>query len=408
MKLLFLAHRLPYPPDRGDRIRSWHVLRKLAQHFEVHLGCLAESREELAHLPVVEEIVASHCVPLRTRPLWRDGLQALLRRTPVSLAAFDDAELRDWAARTVREKGIGAIYVFSGQMGQFLPAGFNGRLVADLVDVDSAKFDSYAREGAGPMRWVNRREARLLRGVEADLARRADHTLLVSEEEARLLRSRLPDGVEAQVGVLRNGIDTACFDPSSVAPDPSMKDDGPHFLFAGQMDYRPNVDAVARFAQRIMPTIRAGYPAARFHIVGRSPVPQVSALEGVHGTLVHGAVPDMRPFLAGADIVTAPLSIARGVQNKVLEAMAMARPVLLTPEAATGINAQDGVHFAVASTDGEMAQKALQLLADRPRAAALGAAARYRACETMGWDAVLVRLPALVTGDAGELHRDAA
>jgi glycosyltransferase involved in cell wall biosynthesis len=153
-----------------------------------------------------------------------------------------------------------------------------------------------------------------------------------------------------------------------------------------------------------MPRIRSVHGDARFAVVGRAPTASVRALEGVNGTVVTGAVPDVRPWLAGADIVTAPLLIARGVQNKVLEAMAMARPVLLTPAAATGIDGRDGEHFALAEAPAAMAERALALLADRAEAAAMGAAARCFVVAECGWDRVLAPLRMLISG----LEADAA
>lgn len=410
MKVLFLAHRLPFPPDRGDRIRSWNILQHLAERFEVHLGCLVENSGELQHLPVIERHAASHYVAGRSRPLWLSGLHALRQGRPVSLAAFDNAGLREWVQCTVREKAIDSIYVFSGQMGQFVPDGFSGRLLVDLVDVDSAKFESYALNAAIPMRLVHSREARLLKDVEADLVARSEHTFLVSENEAALLRSRLPAGDAARVSALRNGIDFAGFDPAKVDPHRTVCAEHPHFLFTGQMDYRPNVEAVQRFAHAVMPAIRAVHAQARFHIVGRSPTAAVNALHGVNGTVVHGEVPDMRPFLAAASVVVAPLGIARGVQNKVLEAMAMARPVLLTPEAATGIDAEDGRHFCIARSDSELVERALALLADRTLAEEMGIAARQLVCATLGWEATLAGLGPMIAGPAGQEghQRDAA
>ena len=395
MKILFLAHRLPYPPDRGDRIRSWHVLKALARKFDLHLGCFAESGDELQHLPVIDKLVASRCVPLRRKPLPLAGLQAIAESRSVSETAFDSGTLRHWGQETVRRERIDAIYVFSGQMGQFVPDDFRGRLLADLVDVDSAKFEAYAAEKPGPRGWIDRREGRLLRAMEATMVARADHTFLVSEAEAELLRSRCDGG---PISALRNGIDTDEFDPDAVSAEDVFTGEGPHCVFTGQMDYRPNVDAVVRFARHALPAIQREFPSARFHVVGRNPAPQVLALSDQGGCEVHGSVPDMRPYLAAADVVVAPLSLARGVQNKVLEAMAMARPVVLTPEAATGIGASDGLHFRVSSSHDAFAQDVIECVRNPADSARMGSAARQFVKDTLGWEAVLAGLPALVRG----------
>jgi sugar transferase (PEP-CTERM/EpsH1 system associated) len=408
-EILFLAHRIPFPPDRGDKIRSHHILRALADLAPVHVGCFAESAADLAAERELKAITASHCMPMRRKPLPLAGMEALWRREPVSLAAFRHRGLRDWVANALRARPIDTIYVFSGQMGQYVPAAWQGRLVVDLVDVDSAKFDAYAAAGSIPKRWIEAREGRLLQRVEARLASRAGHTLLVSDAEAELLRSRLPNPQRANLCALGNGVDAALFDPAQVAPHPDLAGPGPHIVFTGQMDYAPNVEAAKRVILRLMPSVRAHHPNARFHVVGRAPVAELLALEGVNGAHIRGGVPDVKPFLAAADIVLAPLSIARGVQNKVLEAMAMARPVVLTPEAATGIPADDGRHFAVGDDDDVLIERMLALLAESTGRLRMGSAARAFVIERMGWSAMLASLPRIVGRDRDpETHRDAA
>ena len=405
-EILFLAHRLPFPPDRGDKIRSHHVLKALADLAPVHVGCFAETEADRAAESELRAVAASYCLPMRRKRLALAGFEALARREPVSLAAFRNEALADWVAATLRERPIDTIYVFSGQMGQYVPADWRGRLVADLVDVDSAKFEEYAARRGGPRGWIDAREGRLLRAVEAGLAARADHTLLVSEAEAELLRSRLLAGIRANVSMLCNGVDAELFDPARVTPQPELAGLGRHVVFTGQMDYAPNVEAARRAIERLMPRIRQRHPAARFHVVGRAPVPELRALDGVNGARVWGEVADVRPFLAAAELVLAPLAIARGVQNKVLEAMAMARAVVLSPEAATGIPGTDGKHFAVGASDDALVAHALALLDQPAKARLIGDTARRLVAERMSWPAVLARLPSLVGRE--RRRRDAA
>ncbi|KUR71753.1 glycosyl transferase family 1 [Novosphingobium fuchskuhlense] len=403
-EILFLAHRVPFPPDRGDKIRSNHLLRRIAELAPVHVGALADDDADLAQEGAVAAVAASHCVVRRSAPLPLAALAALGQGLPVSLAAFSSARLRRWVAEVLESRPISAIFVFSGQMAQYVPPEFRGRVVMDFVDVDSAKFEAYARTGALPRRLLYAREARLLRRFEERVARRATTSLFITAQERALFESRLSFGVRPDVRTLGNGIDTALFDPAAVSPAPELSDAGPTIVFTGQMDYPPNVTAVELFAHEVMPRIRSVHGDARFAVVGRAPTASVRALEGVNGTVVAGAVPDVRPWLAGADIVTAPLLIARGVQNKVLEAMAMARPVLLTPAAATGIDGRDGEHFALAEAPAAMAERALALLADRAEAAVMGAAARCFVVAECGWDRVLAPLRMLISG----LEADAA
>jgi sugar transferase (PEP-CTERM/EpsH1 system associated) len=396
-EILFIAHRIPFPPDRGDKIRSHHLLKGLAALAPVHVATMGETAADFAAEPFLATIARTHCLVRRPTNLPLAGARAMLAGKPVSLTAFESPALHRWIARALDTRPIDTIFVFSGQMGQYIPSSFAGRVVIDLCDVDSAKFEAYAKDASGPRASIYAREARLLAIEEARLASRADATLLVSENEASLLRGRVAS--EANIIALGNGIDTAGFDPNAVLPHRALSGDtGPGIVFTGQMDYPPNVAAVQRFARAIMPTIRKRYPGAQFHVVGRAPSSEVRALAGINGTRVWGEVPDVRPFLAAADIVTAPLTIARGVQNKVLEAMAMARPVVLTPEAATGIDAMDGEHYAVGASDDDLAERTLGLLADGPAALAMAAAARRFVVERKGWHAALQPLANLVSG----------
>ncbi|MCL6251878.1 TIGR03087 family PEP-CTERM/XrtA system glycosyltransferase [Altererythrobacter sp. KTW20L] len=393
-EILFLAHRLPFPPDRGDRIRSAHVLRALARLAPVHVGCFVDSEADRAHEPTLDMLAASTCVVTRGKPLPVAGIEALLRGEAVSVAAYRSARLARWVADLLASGRIAAVYVFSGQIGQFVPPSWSGRTVIDLCDVDSAKFEAYGTTAAFPQAWVHQREGRLLSAEEARLAGRADHTLLVSEEEAALLRARVP--LARNITALGNGIDADHFSPQGIFPAAAMSGEGPHLLFTGQMDYPPNVAAVERMVHQVMPEVRRVLPYARFHIVGRAPVRAVRALDGIEGTTVHGAVADMRPYLGAADMVVAPLAIARGVQNKVLEAMAMARPVVLSPEAATGIAARDGEHFSVAPDDAAFVATILRLAAMPGMAQAMGDAARRFVIERQSWPAMLAPLAGLL------------
>lgn len=393
-EVIFLAHRVPFPPDRGDRIRSHHLLKALTRLGPVHVGCFGEGDASAEH--ALAAATASCCVVARTKPLPLAGMEAVLSGKPVSLTAFHSHTLARWVRETIAARPISAIVVFSGQMGQYVPTDFPGRVVIDLCDVDSAKFASYAE--AGERVWLNAREARLLSAEEERLGQRADATILISEAEAALYRSRLTAPQKVNVQVIGNGIDAALFDPAVIAPHPALAGlPGPHFTFTGQMDYRPNEQAALWVIEQLMPRLRARFPDALFHVVGRNPTARLMVHQATPGVQVWGAVSDVRPFLAAADVVLAPLLIARGVQNKVLEAMAMARPVVLTPEAATGIAAEDGAHWLVCPPDpAAMAERVGQLLADPHAPARIGAAARRFVLDHHAWEAMLAPLAGLL------------
>ena len=414
-EILFIGHRMPFPPNRGDKIRSHHILQRLARIAPVHVACFADDDEDMAEEVELAAMARSYLLVRRAKPLVLAGIEAVAKGTPVSLTAFYDPKIAHYVQNLLESGKISTIFVFSGQMGQYVPAGWVGRVVMDFVDVDSAKFEAYAATRGGVRGWVDAREARLLRAEEARLALRADISLLVSRNEVDLFTSRLYSGDVASddqgrcdVRVLSNGIDCASYDRKRFAPEPRMAGmEGPHIVFTGQMDYAPNVAAVQRAALNIMPRIRLALPGASFHIVGRNPTNAVQALIAEPGVHVWGRVPDVRPWLRGADVVLVPLDIARGVQNKVLEAMAMELPVVLTSGAANGISAIADHHFAVADSDQDLAEAVVALAGDQARARAMGLAARRFVVEQQSWQSALAPLAGMVLGHQ-KAHRDAA
>ena len=409
-EILFLSHRVPFPPNRGDKIRSHHVLRHLANLAPVHVATFADDAADMAQNAELGAVATSHCLIQRRKSLVRAGVEALARGQPVSLTAFHDAKLAAYVRKVLAEHPIGTIYAFSGQMGQYIPASFNGRVVFDFVDVDSAKFEAYAEAGHGPRRWIDAREGQLMRREEARLARQADVSLLISNEEAALFRARLlpQDQLECEVKALRNGIDSTLFDRAACDPAPAMLAcSGPRLIFTGQMDYAPNVAAAQRVIERLLPAIRQQFPDATFHVVGRGPPDALRAQHGRGGAYIWGAVDDMRHYLAAADLALVPLELARGVQNKVLEAMAMRLPVVLTPAAATGIGGSDQLHYAVGNDDAELVTQVCALLGDADRRRGIGSAARRFVVETLSWQATLAPLGALL-GLPDAAARDAA
>ncbi len=390
--ILFLAHRVPFPPNRGDKIRAHHLLKKLAQLAPVHVGCFAESDEDRAGATDLFQIAATHRIVNRKKPLVFAGIEAVVSGKPVSLTAFYSAVLEDWVCKMIATHDISTIVIFSGQMEQYVPDNFTGRVMVDLCDVDSAKFENYA--ASGQRVWLNNREGRLLAKHEEQLARRADATILISEAEAELFRSRLENPALANVQVIGNGIDAEFFDPQMSAPlSENAEKPGPHFVFTGQMDYPPNEAAALWAIDELLPSLQHAFPAAELHIVGRNPTRRLYAREKTTGLTIWGEVPDVRPFLAAANFVIAPLMIARGVQNKVLEAMAMARPVILTPEAATGINARDGEHWLLCDPDpAAMRERINGLSSNHDGAFEMGSAARQFVLDNHDWGAMLAPL----------------
>ncbi len=392
-EILFLAHRIPWPADRGDKIRSHHILKRLCEMAPVHVGAFADDERDMGFVDEMDAILASSHVELRSKQQWQAGVEALVTGQPVSVCSFASGSMQDWVDGRLASGRISHIFCFSGQMAQYVPASFSGRFIMDFVDVDSAKFESYADEGNPLMRWVNTREGRLLGKFERGVVLRADASVLVSEAEAALFRTRTG---AANVMALGNGVDTEYFNPAANFKilHPAFPD--PLIVFTGQMDYRPNIEAVTDFATNAMPAIRAAHPETTFAIVGRNPTKAVSTLSMLPGVQVTGAAADVRTWLSAADVVVAPLRIARGIQNKVLEAMAMAKPVVASAAAAEGIDAVNGTHFFVEKDVEAESARVCALLADTNGARKAGQAARTHVAAHYGWAGQLAPLDAIM------------
>jgi sugar transferase (PEP-CTERM/EpsH1 system associated) len=337
--VLFLVHRIPYPPDKGDKIRSYHLLKYLCKEHHVFLGAFYDDANDHKHLGELEEMCAEVCV--RPAGGWRSrfgALEALIRSGSLSLGYYRDTNMARWVSSVTSREEIHAVVAFSSTMAQYLPKQGSAEPVSivDLVDVDSDKWRQYAAEAKPPMSWLYRYEAAALRRYETDLVAGTDFVSVVSEAEKEIVPVRLPEH-SSRVRVIPNGVDYEYFRKDATRPSP-YKAGARVALFTGAMDYHANVDGVCWFAEHVWPSVKEEFPDAEFYIVGSNPAPAVTALQSVAGITVTGRVPDMRPYLEHATVAVAPLRLARGVQNKVLEALSMELPVIATPEALRGLS----------------------------------------------------------------------
>lgn len=390
MKILYLVHRLPYPPNKGDKVRSYHLLKHLAARHEVHLGSFLDDPDDEQHLARVRELCKSlHIARLNPRVAKLLSLRGLLSGEALSLPYYRDAGLQAWVDETAARVGFDAVVVFSGVMAQYTSKLKGVRTLVDFVDVDSAKWRDYAPEHAWPMSWLYRREFAKLLGFEQRVADDAACSFFVTDNEVALFRELSP-GREMRLAALGNGVDADFFKPDAARASPFAANELP-LVFTGAMDYWPNIDAVSWFANSILPVLRERFPALRLHIVGRSPAPAVQALAGeaVHVT---GTVPDVRPYLQHAAAVVAPLRLARGIQNKVLEAMAMARPVVAAASCVRAITGTPLPGLLPAETEGDYVERLGALLADRESVQAAGRSARDFVLGAYSWEAHLAGL----------------
>ena len=380
LNVLFLAQRVPHPPDRGDRITTHHVLRFLREAgHTVRIGCLAEDDRDLqavAELGTLGHEVCAPRIDRRARRLL--ALRGLLTGEALTLPFFRVGALQRQVAAWLRASPPDLVYVYSSGMAQYVLGWRGGRKLMQFAELDSDKWRQYAALRSGLAGWIYRREAARLLAFEDRVAHDFDVSFVVSEVEQELFVRSIPGVVPV---VLRNGVDVEFF--------ASRGDAGrePHaVIFTGVMDYEPNVAGVTWFVRECWPAVRARVPDARFYVVGSRPTAAITALDGHDGITVTGRVEQTPPWFDRCALAIAPLHLARGVQNKVLEAMSMGLPVVSTTVAAQGLGALDPGTLCVADTAPAFAQEVLALLADPARRRAIGARARACVCARFRWE----------------------
>jgi sugar transferase (PEP-CTERM/EpsH1 system associated) len=262
-------------------------------------------------------------------------------------------------------------------------------LVVDLVDVDSQKWFDYAAASSGWKKWLFNMEARRVRRLESSLAQRADAVTLVSDAEADIYRSFCPNG---KTHAVFNGVDLDYFRPDF----PVEQREPNECVFVGVLDYRANVESLIWFCDMVWPHVKARRPEAVFCIVGKNPTTSIRALAARAGIRLVGEVPDVRPYLAESRFSVAPLQIARGVQNKVLEAMAMGTPVIASPQALEGLAAKNGIHAVAASDPRDWQTAMCDLFSDDGRCQQLGREGRAYVEQHHHWDVCMTRLTAIL------------
>lgn len=390
LNILYLAHRIPYPPDKGDKIRAYHVLSHLARRHRVWCACFVDDPADVRHIADLRrccrDVIA---VPLDRR---RATLRALLHlaRGRTATEGFYRVPAMGDRLRTLRRRvGFDVVLAYSSSMAQYANVIDAPRNVLDLCDLDSRKWDQMARRKRPPVSWLLAAEARRLAELETRLCRRFDATILIGAHEARgwsgADRSRLH--------FVGNGV-TLPLAAEPAPPEPATVG------FVGDMGYFPNEDAMVWFVRQVWPQVRRAVPAARFEIVGRNPSRAALRLGRVPGVRVVGCVPNVAEHLRRFAVVVAPLRIARGVQNKVLEALAAGKAVVASPQASAGIEIDHAVHAMIADGAAAFATQVTRLLDDRDLAARLGAAGRTLVRDRYAWDRRLEALEGILRAPA--------
>ena len=383
--LLFLCHRIPFPPNKGDKIRSYHLLRYLSDHYRVYLGAFVDDPQDWVYADKLDGLCEEvHLLKLNPKFARIKSLRALCNGQALSLPYYLNGEMSRWVNQLQHKEDIQRVVVYSAVMAQYVDSENYraSKKIADMVDVDSEKWREYSQQKTFPMSWVYQREAKCLLQFERQVASSFDQSLFVSIAEADKFKELAPD-MSARVGSYSNGVDTDYFCPQGDFPTPYKEHEGV-IVFTGAMDYWPNIDAVSWFAREVFPAILARNPQTRFYIVGSNPAAQVRKLAELPGLVVTGRVADVRPYLAHATAAIAPMRIARGIQNKVLEAMAMARPVIVSEAGIEGIKATHGQDVLVASQASDYARYIDDVLGNNHLT--LGSCARRRVIEDFSWE----------------------
>jgi len=359
MKILFLAHRIPYPPDKGEKIRAFHELKFLGARHTVDLYCFADTEAEASQQKALRSYCRRIYVEARSRIRIAAGAaRSFLRREPLSCGCFFSHKFQAEVQGTLATETYDVIFVYCSSMAQYVPWPSATPVVLDFVDIDSAKWSQYAKRSRPPLSWVYEREAKTLAAYEEKWARVSSSTMVTTRQEAALLRG---EGI-SPVEVVSNGVEIPATRLDALTEEIQALQ--PYALFVGTMDYLPNIDAVEYFAEEILPRIRKRHPELNFVIAGRSPAGRVRKLGRKPGVVVTGAVPDVEVYLAGCAAVVAPFRIAQGIQNKVLEALAAGKPIVSTPGPAAAIAARHGETLLVADNATDFADAVVALLED--------------------------------------------
>jgi len=389
VNLLYLVHRIPYPPDKGDRIRAFHIIRHLSRFANIDLACLTDEPISEESKKALERYCRRVAIVKQTSlRKWSQVFTFLGRGRTATEGAFHSNSLHSLVSHWVAHQHYDACLASSSAMAPYLQSqGLRTvRAIVDLVDVDSQKWLDYAAVARAPKKWLYRLEGNRLRRLEQELPTWARAVTLISEPEASLYRSFAMPG---EIHVISNGVDQVYFKPREIEQEKGC-------VFVGALDYLPNIDAASWFCQEVWPEVHRRHPEARMRIVGRQPVAEVCKLSEIPGVEVVGTVADVRPYLARAAIVVAPLRIARGLQNKVLEALAMGKATLASPQALEGLRDPQDLPAIIASSAREWINLTDDLIANSEHRRELGIKGRQYVERRYSWETSLSQFERLL------------
>ncbi len=388
MRILYIAHRIPFPPNKGDKIRSFNEIKYLSKRHEIHLACLIDNDKDVEHVKILEKYCSSvNAVKIDKRLAKMRSLLSLTSNRPFSLAYFFSRDLKRKIALLLNEHKFDLILVFSSSMAQYVIDSEGIARVMDFVDADSFKWLQYATYTKFPLSAIYKIESKRLGNYENEIIEGFRHCIVITEKELEVLKN---NSNKDKLSVISNGVDLDYFFFRTDECDPNT------IVFIGAMDYFANIDGVMYFYEEIYPYIRKQIPEVKFYIVGNNPSKEILKLNGLNGVIVTGFVKDIRPYISKAAVSVVPLRIARGIQNKVLEAMAMGVPLITTPQALEGIQAQTGRDVIMESKPEEFAKKVVEIIKDRKLQKLLSGNGRLLVEKKYNWDINMGKLENLL------------
>lgn len=389
MNILYLCHRFPFPPKRGGKIRPFNMIHHLtgAGH-RVSVCSLARSPEEA----VEGRGIAPHCARFEMGHVdnWIQVLRMIVRlpqTTPSSMGFFYSPELAKHVNGLLSAEKWDLIFVHCSSVAQYVEHVTDVPKILDFGDMDSQKWFEYANYKPFPLSLGYRFEGAKMFAAEKRLARKFDLCTATTRAEWETLNTY---GTGADTDWFPNGVDADFFCPVDDSYDPDT------ISFIGRMDYYPNQECMARFCQQTWPVLKRARPSLKLLIVGADPTPAMRKLGELPGVTVTGSVPDVRPYIRGSALMVAPLNIARGTQNKILEAMAMGVPVVTSTIAAGGVDAEAEKHFLIADTPQACADAILRIVVSPDERNRLAFAGRQRMLSHHAWTRSMERLDNII------------
>lgn len=401
--ILFLTQRIPYPPNKGEKIRVFNKVKYLSKHYKIQIFSPSETINDNKNAVSINKLANIHSSVFKLPNKLNRYLISFIKSKPISALFFYSPLIQNQIDTWLSTGPPKTLYLTSSSLFEYILHSnvfenltYSPKLIVDFMDLDSDKWKQYRDKSSGIKKWIYNREYKLLKEYEKLVQKKADYCLFTTDKEIELFKKNINTGVNTDnLITIGNGLDNKYFQPVATQFSKHL----PVFIFTGVMDYKPNVDAVIWFSKSIWPMVINKCPKARFIIAGMKPTKTVRSLAQIEGVEVTGFVDDIRDYYKQANFFVAPLRIARGVQNKVLEAFACKLPVITTPNAIQGIDCEPEEHVLKATTANEFITQIERLIASADLRDKISNNALELVRTKYSWEGQLQKLDKLIKGD---------